>query len=97
MQKQMKRNGFMPNCVTSFKGFGNDKTMLQTFTPNVRLKYRMADGSCRIYFGRHHFGFRKLTVTRWIRLVWLIDLCVSIRFRTTYVREISREIRVSYK
>lgn len=81
MQNSIKRqrSGKLPNCETEFVGYGDSRRIMQTFSKVLVLENWLIDQRAIVRFnGRIIYRAENVTVRKWNRMVWIINLAASI-------------------
>lgn len=81
MQNSIKRQRSekLPNCETEFVGYGNARRIMQTFSMGFVLENWLVDQRAIVRFnGRIVYRTEHVTVRKWNRMVWIINLAASI-------------------
>lgn len=81
MQNSIKRHRSekLPNCETEFVGYGDSRRIMQTFSKVIVLENWLVDQRAIVRFnGRIIYRTEHVTVRKWKRMVWIINLAASV-------------------
>ncbi len=81
MQNSIKRQRSekFPNCETEFVGYGDARRITQTFSKLFVLENWLIDQRAIVRFnGRIIYRAEHVTVRKWKKIVWIINLAASI-------------------
>lgn len=81
MRNSIKRQRSVkfPNCETEFVGYGDSRRIMQTFSKVFVLENWLVDQCAIVRFnGRIIYRTEHVTVRKWKRMVWIINLAASV-------------------
>lgn len=81
MRNSIKRQRSVkfPNCETEFVGYGDSRRIMQTFSKVIVLENWLVDQRAIVRFnGRIIYRTEHVTVRKWKRMVWIINLAASV-------------------
>ena len=74
-----QRSEQLPNCETEFVGYGDARKIMQTFSKVFVLENWLVDQRAIVRFnGRIIYRTEHVTVRKWKRMVWIINLAASV-------------------